>query len=123
MKNEICHCSRKSLIKFDNDAVVFHDRIILNIANLIGRKKELTQNLTFIHAQILAGAIFKLKTALGVSDELYQGCQAFPIYGTGQGSTNSHTIWSIIGSMLFDIHNELGNGANFCDPLQFITVH
>ena len=25
--------------------------------------------------------------------------------------------------MLFDIHDELGKGTNFCDLLQFITVH
>eukprot|EP00957_Ditylum_brightwellii_P093576 7125648-Ditylum_brightwellii.AAC.1 len=49
----------------------------------------------FVHAQTLAEAKFKLKTALGVIDD----------------------------SMLFDIHDELGNGANFCDPLQLITVH
>eukprot|EP00957_Ditylum_brightwellii_P185275 14108067-Ditylum_brightwellii.AAC.1 len=60
---------------------------------------------------------------MGVSDEFYQHCQAFPIYGMGQCSTNSPTIWLIISSLLFDIHDELGNGGNFYDLLQFITVH
>eukprot|EP00957_Ditylum_brightwellii_P116645 8897697-Ditylum_brightwellii.AAC.1 len=71
----------------------------------------------------LEEAKFKLKKALGVSDEFYQHCQAFPIHGMGQGSTNSPTIWLIISSTLFDIHDELGNGANFCGLLQFITMH
>eukprot|EP00957_Ditylum_brightwellii_P203701 15335832-Ditylum_brightwellii.AAC.1 len=71
----------------------------------------------------LTEAKFKLKTALGVSDKFYQHCQSFPFYGTGQGSTNSPTIWLIIRSTLFDIQDELGNGANFCDLLQFITMH
>eukprot|EP00957_Ditylum_brightwellii_P031647 2400208-Ditylum_brightwellii.AAC.2 len=77
----------------------------------------------FLHAQTLEEAKFKLKTALGVSVEFYQHCQAFPICGMGQGSTNSPTIWLIVSSTLFDIHGKLGNGANFCDLIQFITVH
>eukprot|EP00957_Ditylum_brightwellii_P176879 13473354-Ditylum_brightwellii.AAC.1 len=92
MKNEISHCSQKLLVNFDNDAAVCYDRIILNVANLIGRKKGLHKNITFVHAKTLAKAKFKLKTALGVSDDNYQHCEMFPIYGTGQGSTNSPMI-------------------------------
>eukprot|EP00957_Ditylum_brightwellii_P087289 6643414-Ditylum_brightwellii.AAC.1 len=61
--------------------------------------------------------------ALGVSDDFYQHCEAFPVYGTGQGSTNSPIIWLIISSALFNIHNRLGNGATFCDTLQHVEVH
>eukprot|EP00957_Ditylum_brightwellii_P192329 14641259-Ditylum_brightwellii.AAC.1 len=56
--------------------------------------------------------------ALGVSDDYYQYFEAFPIYGTGQGSTNLPTIWLIISSTLFDIHKELSNGATFSDAIQ-----
>eukprot|EP00957_Ditylum_brightwellii_P093295 7104675-Ditylum_brightwellii.AAC.1 len=66
MKNETYHCSTKLLLSFDNDAAVCYDRIIPNIANLIGRKKGLHCNLTFVHAKALAEANFKLKTALGL---------------------------------------------------------
>eukprot|EP00957_Ditylum_brightwellii_P141175 10755417-Ditylum_brightwellii.AAC.1 len=47
----------------------------------------------------------------------------FPIYGTGQGSTNSPTIWLIISSTLFDIHEELSNRATFSDKVQEIEMH
>eukprot|EP00957_Ditylum_brightwellii_P006857 519138-Ditylum_brightwellii.AAC.1 len=47
----------------------------------------------------------------------------FPIYGTGQRSANSPTIWLLISSTLFDIHKELSNGATFSDTLQEIEVH
>eukprot|EP00957_Ditylum_brightwellii_P143570 10937872-Ditylum_brightwellii.AAC.1 len=63
---------------------------ISNIANLIGRKKGLHRNLTFVHTSALAEATFKLNTALG------------------QGSTNSPTIWLIINSTLFDTIEKLG---------------
>ena len=107
MKNEISHCSQTPLVTFDNGAAACYDRIIPNVANLIGRKKGLHRNITFVHATTLAEAKFKLKTALVVSNDYYQHCNMFPIYGTGQGSTNSPTIWLIISSTLFDIHKEV----------------
>eukprot|EP00957_Ditylum_brightwellii_P001995 153787-Ditylum_brightwellii.AAC.1 len=85
MKNKISHCSRKPLVNFDNDAAACYDRITPNVANLIGRKKGLHRNITFVHANTLVGAKFKLKTALEVSDNYYQHCEMFPIYGTEQG--------------------------------------
>eukprot|EP00957_Ditylum_brightwellii_P072202 5488715-Ditylum_brightwellii.AAC.1 len=84
MKNDISWCSRKSLVNFDNDAAACYDRITPNIANLIGRKKGIHRNITFVHATTLEKAKFKLKTALRMSDDFYQHCQAYPIYGTGQ---------------------------------------
>eukprot|EP00957_Ditylum_brightwellii_P096308 7335442-Ditylum_brightwellii.AAC.1 len=65
MKHDICHCSCKSLVNFDNNAAACYNRIIPNIANLIGRKKGLHRNITFAHATTLEEAKFKLKIALG----------------------------------------------------------
>eukprot|EP00957_Ditylum_brightwellii_P089964 6851272-Ditylum_brightwellii.AAC.1 len=87
LKTDISQCSQKALINFDNDAALCYDRIIPNLANLIGKKKGLHRNITFVHAKILSKAKYKLKTVLGVSEDFYQHCTAFPIYGTGQGST------------------------------------
>eukprot|EP00957_Ditylum_brightwellii_P135520 10333261-Ditylum_brightwellii.AAC.1 len=39
LKTDISRCSRKSLIKFDNDVASCYDWVIPNLANLIGRKK------------------------------------------------------------------------------------
>eukprot|EP00957_Ditylum_brightwellii_P088090 6710479-Ditylum_brightwellii.AAC.1 len=63
MKNETSHCSQKLLAYFDNDAAACYDRIIPNVANLIGRKKGLHRNITFVHANTLVKTKFKLKTA------------------------------------------------------------
>eukprot|EP00957_Ditylum_brightwellii_P199112 15177766-Ditylum_brightwellii.AAC.1 len=69
MKNEISYCSRKLLVNFDNDAASCYDRIIPNLANLVGQKKGLHKNMMFVHASILEEANFKLKTALGLSKD------------------------------------------------------
>eukprot|EP00980_Cylindrotheca_fusiformis_P001128 scaffold316_cov70-Cylindrotheca_fusiformis.AAC.1 len=75
-----------------------------------------------MHASLLKQAQFRVKTSLGISESSYQHTQDFPIYGTGQGSTNSPTIWSIISSKLFDIHNDHAHGASFCTPDKSICI-
>jgi hypothetical protein len=122
LKTEICYATRKSLINFDNDAASCYDRIIPALASLIGRKHGLHKNVVFVHASTLAETKYKLKTSLGVSDEFYENCEAFPIYGTGQGSGNSPAIWCIISSVLFSCHQDQGHGAYFCTPDQEMSV-
>ena len=68
-------------------------------------------------------ARYRLKTALGITDEFYQHCDIFPLYGTGQGSTNSPMIWVIISSNLFFCHETHGIGATFESPDRSMTVH
>jgi hypothetical protein len=122
LKNEICYASRKSLINFDNDAASCYDRIIPALASLIGRKYGLHRNVVFVHATTLAETKYKLKTSLGISTEFYENCQAFPIYGTGQGSGNSPAIWCIISSTLFSCHQDQAYGAYFCSPDEKMSV-
>eukprot|EP00957_Ditylum_brightwellii_P202615 15330938-Ditylum_brightwellii.AAC.1 len=70
MKNEISYCSQKPLVNFDNDAASCYDRIIPNLASLVGQKKGVHRNITFVHASTLEEARFKLKMAL---EELSNG--------------------------------------------------
>eukprot|EP00957_Ditylum_brightwellii_P078862 5996762-Ditylum_brightwellii.AAC.1 len=60
---------------------------------------------------------------LGVNEDFCQHCQAFPMYGTGQGNTKSPTNWLINSSTLFDINEELGKGVSLSNPLQTIHAH
>jgi hypothetical protein len=122
LKIEICYASRKSLINFDNDAASCYDCIIPALASLIGRKFGVHQNVIFVHVTTLQETKYKLKTSMRISDEFYKNCQAFPIYGTGQGSGNFPAIWCIVSSVLFDCHEEKGHGAYFCTPDQNMSV-
>eukprot|EP00957_Ditylum_brightwellii_P074725 5679665-Ditylum_brightwellii.AAC.1 len=49
LETDISRCSQKALINFDNDAASCYDQIIPNLTNLIGRKKGLHHNITFVH--------------------------------------------------------------------------
>lgn len=125
MENEISRASRKSMVKFDNDATSCYDRILASIASITSRKFGLHKNVAFVMARTLEEAKYKLKTALGVTDSFYQHCELFPIHGTGQGSQNSPAIWCIISSVLFDCFKTKAHGATFESPdrKQSITIY
>lgn len=125
LENEISRVSRKSMVKFDNDATSCYDRILAAIASITSRKYGLHRNVALLNARTLQEARYKLKTALGVTEEFYQHCEIFPIYGTGQGSQNSPAIWCVISSVLFDCFETRATGACFESPdrSQSITIY
>jgi hypothetical protein len=122
LKTDICYASRKPLINFDNDAASCYDRIIADIASLVSRSHGQHRDVYFVHAETLQEATYRLKTAMGVTDELYQHCTAYPIYGTGQGSGNSPVIWVFISSVIFKCHEKCAKGATFESPDKSVTI-
>jgi hypothetical protein len=116
LKTDIAYSSLKHLINFDNDAASCYDRIIPALAALIGRKYGHHRRVIVVNAKTLKEARFHLKTALGISEEFYSHCDAYPIYGTGQGSGNSPVIWCFVSSTLFDCHQDQAHGAIFESP-------
>ena len=112
----------KYLIKVDDEAAGGDDRVILAVASWIGREVGMHRNVIFVHAKTHEETKYKLKTSMGVSEEFYTNCEAFPIYGTGQGSGNSPAIWCIVSSVLFECHEEQGHGAYFCTPDKQMSV-
>lgn len=125
MESEISRASRKSLVKFDNDATSCYDRILVAIASIISRKHGLHKNVAMVMAKTLEEAKYRLKTELGISEDFYQNCELTPIYGTGQGSQNSPAIWCLISSVLFDCFETKAHGAVFESPdrTQSLTVY
>lgn len=116
LQNEISRLSRKDLAKFDNDATSCYDRILVLLGCLLSRKYGLPKNVTFVMAKTLEEAKYKLKTTLGVTASYYRHCRIYPIYGTGQGSGNSPTIWVIVSSVLFTSHADQAYGATYSTP-------
>jgi hypothetical protein len=122
MMTEISRLTRKSLVKFDNDATSCYDRILPSLASIVSQKYGMHKNVTLVMAQTLQEAKYRLKTDLGISEEFYQHCDLFPIYGTGQGSANSPAIWCFISNTLFDCFDAKAHGAIFESPDKSISV-
>jgi hypothetical protein len=108
--------TRYPVANFDNDATACYDRILCAVANLAGRKYGIHKNVIFIHAQTLEEAEFKLKSSTRVSETSYKHRTKFRILGTGQGSSNSPTLWYFISSVLFQCHNQRASGMLFTSP-------
>ena len=116
LKYDISHVTRRTLFNFDNDATSCYDRIIVALASLINRKYGLHRNVVLVHATTLQEAQFHLRTQLGYSESSYSHQVEFPIFGSGQGSGNSPSIWLFISSTLCDIHQQISHGAKFVSP-------
>ena len=116
MQNEIVRMTRTPLISIDFDATSCYDRIIPNIASLVSRGYGQNQLICNLHSQHLLQAQYLLKTQLGLSNSSFSHSRRFPIYGTGQGSSASPTIWSMISCRLFEAHDSYTFGATFISP-------
>jgi hypothetical protein len=112
LKMEISRASRKGLVKLDIDDTSCYDRILPIIASIISRSYGVHQNVVLVNAKTLKAARYKLKTMLGVMDKWYSHTKENPIYGTGQSSGNSPTIWCFVSSVLFDTFESKANGAS-----------
>ena len=92
-------------IKFSNDATSCYDRIIPSVSNVIARSMGLHSNIANIHGNMLEKAEYRIKTQLGISSGFYIHSLDHPVFGTGQGSCASPTIWMLNCSKYFDIYD------------------
>ena len=74
------------------------------------------RHVALVQGRTLEDVKYHLKTQLGVSEEAYKHCIITPIYGTGQGSGNSPTIWLVVSSILFRCYSKRAHGARFESP-------
>jgi hypothetical protein len=123
LKYDISYTSRRTLFNFDNDATSCYDRIILSLASLINRRYGQHRKVVLVHAITLREARFHLRTKLGYSASSYTHHIQYPIYGSGQGSGNSPSIWLFISSTLCDLHEQLAHGATFISPDGHDKIH
>ena len=125
LQYEICRASKRPLAHLDYDATACYDRIILSLASLVSRRFGMHRQVVMVNGQTLLQAKYLLKTTLGVSETLYRHCEAFPIYGSGQGAGNSPALWCIISFVLFDVYKEQAVGAYFQSPdgSESVRVH
>eukprot|EP00957_Ditylum_brightwellii_P074965 5696845-Ditylum_brightwellii.AAC.1 len=80
------------------------------------------KNVTFVHATILEKLKYWHKTVLGVSEGYYSCCRTFPIYGSGQGATNSSQTWLVISSTTCDIYEQSAHGTEFVNTDQDVSI-
>ena len=70
-------------------------------------------HLATIIGKFLEGAIYAIKTAVGISEQKYSHSDKNAVFGTGQGSVQSMYAWGMIVSRLVDLHDKYGHGAQY----------
>jgi len=124
LQHEIYRTSMKSGVNYDLDASSCYDRIVPSVAAICSRRMGMPAPIVHINMATLEQAQYHVKTQLGVSKGSYRHHAQTPIYGTGQGSGNSPTIWCFICSALFDALESRAHGATFTsyDQHQKVTM-
>jgi hypothetical protein len=95
--------TRSPIATMDNDAKSCFDRIVCTLAMLISLFYGMSLKLIQIHSTVLLHMKYKIKTALGPSERSYSHSEDTPIFGTGQGSCASPSLWLHISCFLMDI--------------------
>ena len=113
---EISRASRKPLVLINYDATACYDRIIPNLGMIVSRKFGVPATVTKTNAATLEGAQYRIRTELGLSKDSYSHSPDHPIYGTGQGSTNSSSINLFQASVLFDCYDTKAHPATYTTP-------
>ena len=123
MQYEISRATRKPLLLTHYDATACYDRIIPNLGMIVSRKFGVPAEVTRMNATTLEQATYLVRTELGLSPTGYNHCEDEPIYGTGQGSSNSPAIWLFISSALMDAYEEWAESAKYSTPTEDCQVN
>jgi hypothetical protein len=110
------YATRCPHIKFSNDATSCFDRIIPSVSSIIARSYSLHKNVAKLQGDMLQQAVYRIKTQLGISNASYSHTDANPVFGTGQGSSSSPSIWTLCCSKGFDIYDSHCYGAQYRSP-------
>ena len=105
---EISRLSRWMFLQTNYDASACYDRIIPNLAMVVSRRIGVPKTATIKWSHIKTGNISSPDGVRTLSI-LNWHSPDMPIYGTGQGSGNSPTIWCFLSSLPY-------NCARNCNP-------
>jgi hypothetical protein len=86
------------------------DRILPSIILLLNRQNGCPKEAVTMHVLTLRHANYLLKTQQGVSEKGYSNATG-PVYGNGQGAGDSPSQWRHESAMLFQINQEMEEGA------------
>jgi hypothetical protein len=110
-----------SLIMFDNDVTGCFDRIIISLAMIAALRLSMPCSMARMHSSVLLHMKYFVKTAHGISTEFYRVLRNYPLYGTGQGSGASPSVWlSLVIVLLNSLTILAPHAMSFVDPWEDI---
>ena len=98
LTTDLCHILKHNLARFDNNASACYDRIIVALGMLAARRCRMPDSAVRTHADVLRLMKYTVKTVYGISE----GTVFEPLFGTGQGSGASPSIWLTLVVLLMN---------------------
>ena len=125
LQYEISRCSRRSYAEGKADASGCYDNILPCLTSAISQHNGMPATICILHASTLEQAKYYLKVMFNVSDRWYQHSSITPIFGNGQGSTNSPNAWLFISNKIVKCYKHQAHGAVYSDPEEHhkIAIH
>ena len=114
-QTEISMITRKILVRFNNNATACFDWILSHLLCLCLCSFGMPKKFTTILGELLEQAKYAIKTSRGISDATYRHSKDSPVFGGGQGSKLTATIWGKLVSRALDLHGCLGKGSQYSD--------
>ncbi len=108
--------TKTALILLNNDATSCFDRQIPNFFSMVCRHFGLPDDANFLFSELLKEMEYHIKTSSGISEEFYQHCSLFPIFGSGQGNGASAPIWLVVSVILMKALRSKHDGMVIYSP-------
>ena len=106
LSDDISRILRMESIFIKNDAVNCYDRIIQKMADIMTQRLGLTKKAATYQTKILKCFKHHIRTNKGRSEKYFKYETTYPIYGTGQGTGWSPTIWTSVKDIIIrTLHN------------------
>ena len=114
LTTDLSRVLKHDFARFDNDASSCYDRIIVALGMLAARKCGMPINAIRTHADALFFLKYTVKTMYGISEKNYHGTVFEPLFGTGQGSGASPSVWlSLVVILLQTLDRLIPDRVNF----------
>ena len=107
LTTDISRLLKVNLARFDNDASACYDRIIVMLGMLAARRCGMPTNVVSTHAEALRLMKYTIKMIHGISEKNYQGTPFECLFGTGQGSGASPSVWLSLVVILMNTIDKL----------------
>jgi hypothetical protein len=117
LTTDLSRLLKTNLARFDNDASACYDRIIVALGMLAARRLGMPKNAIRTHADALQFMKYTVKTIHGVSEDTYEGTHFEPLFGTGQGSGASPSVWlTLVVILLNTLDRIIPERTSFISP-------
>jgi hypothetical protein len=114
---DISWIQHSSLAMFDKDASRCYDCIVVSLSTIAALCLGMRRKVTRMQATALALMTYFIKTMHGISDASYRSSKLYQLFGTGQGSGGSPSIWlSIMVVLLQTLWVMAHMAMSFADP-------